>query len=88
MRSGKYVYVRVEGKWILEHRHMMSIMLGRPLGRHEKVRHLDGNLTNNDPANLELRMVRQKDPSGIRAADYHCPGCRCFEAPRVRYVPS
>ena len=32
--------------------------------------------------NLELWKIKsgsKKDPSGIRAADYHCPGCRCSE---------
>jgi hypothetical protein len=32
--------------------------------------------------NLELWKIQgksRKDPAGVRAADYHCPGCRCFE---------
>lgn len=85
MHSGGYVYVKVEDRWVLEHRWVMSQILGRELERHEWVRHLDGDHTNNVPKNLELRRNRKRDPSGVRAADYHCPGCRCFETPRVRY---
>lgn len=88
MISGGYAYVRVEGRWILEHRHVMSQVLGRPLERHEKVIHKDNNHLNNDPANLELWRVKKRDPLGVRAADYHCPGCRCLEPPKVRYISS
>jgi hypothetical protein len=88
MTSGGYAYVKVDGKWVLEHRYVMSQVLGRPLERHEKVIHKDRNHLNNDPTNLELWRVRLRDPSGVRAADYHCPGCRCFEPPKVRYISS
>lgn len=86
MVSGGYAYVRVEGRWVLEHRHLMEQTLGRPLERHEKVIHKDRDHLNNAAENLELWRVKKKDPSGVRAADYHCPGCRCFEKPRVRYL--
>jgi len=36
------------------HRLVMSILLGRPLGRNEHVHHIDGNKCNNHPANLQL----------------------------------
>lgn len=86
MTSGGYIYVKVEGAWKLEHRYVMEQTLGRPLERHEKVIHKDDDHGNNDPANLELWRVKKKDPSGVRAADYHCAGCRCFDAPKVRYT--
>lgn len=39
---------------ILEHRLIMSQILGRPLAKKEIVHHKDGNTQNNDPSNLEL----------------------------------
>jgi hypothetical protein len=88
MHSGGYIYVKVDGRWVLEHRHIMSVAIGRPLERHEKVIHKDGNHLNNDPKNLELWKVRKRDPSGVLAADYHCSGCRCFDKPKVKYAGS
>jgi hypothetical protein len=63
--------------WIMEHRLVMGQVLGRPLEKHERVHHRDGNRANNDPANLELWKVKAKDPPGVRATDYHCSGCLC-----------
>lgn len=63
------------GGWALEHRVVMEKKLGRHLLRHERVHHRNGDRTDNRPRNLELWKV--KDPAGVRAADYHCPGCRC-----------
>lgn len=40
--------------YILEHRYIMSEMLGRPLTDDEIVHHKDGNKLNNSPGNLEL----------------------------------
>lgn len=65
--------------YVREHVLVMEEKLGRYLERHERVHHKDGNRSNNNPDNLELWKVKAKDPSGVRAADYHCPGCRCFE---------
>lgn len=87
MSSGGYIYIKIDEKWVLEHRHVMAETLGRPLERHERVVHKDDDNTNNDPANLELWRLRKRDPLGVRAADYHCAGCRCFDAPKVRYNP-
>lgn len=42
--------------YVLEHRLVMARKLGRPLRRTETVHHIDGNRTNNDAANLELRQ--------------------------------
>lgn len=53
--------------WILEHRLVMSEILGRPLYADEIVHHKDGDRTNNDPSNLELCVKRQ--PPGQRVVD-------------------
>lgn len=74
-----YLMIKVKGRWMLEHRFVMEQKLGRPLEKHERVHHKDGNRSNNSLSNLELWKVKKKDPAGVRAADYHCPGCRCFE---------
>lgn len=52
---------------ILEHRLMMSEMLGRPLLPHENVHHKNGIRSDNQPSNLELWIVSQ--PYGQRVRD-------------------
>lgn len=78
-----YVVVKIRSgagkdrRWQLEHRHVMEQVLGRKLLPGENPHHKDGNRQNNSPENLEL--WRTKQPKGVRASDYHCPGCRCHE---------
>lgn len=69
--------LHTRGRWMLEHRFVMQQLLGRPLTKHENVHHKNGRRDDNRPENLELWNCLQ--PEGVRAADYHCPGCRCFE---------
>lgn len=68
-----------DGGWVLQHRHVMELILGRTLEPHERVHHRNGIRADNRPENLELWKVTKKDPSGVRADDYHCAGCTCFD---------
>lgn len=79
--SGAVKNERYSG-WILEHRYVMSQILGRALHPHENVHHVDGNRTNNDPANLELWTRAQ--PAGIRSKDVPSNHQSELEAARLR----
>lgn len=45
------------GSYVIQHRAVMAIHLGRPLKEDELVHHLDGNRSNNDISNLRLLKV-------------------------------
>jgi len=76
----------VDGKgWMLEHRYVMAEILGRALEPHERVHHKNGNRVDNRKDNLELWKVKKKDPAGVRAEDYHCHGCSCFDHKENHY---
>jgi hypothetical protein len=51
----------------LEHRVVAAEARGRPLESNERVHHIDGNRSNNDPANLEVWL--SDHPAGRRVSD-------------------
>jgi hypothetical protein len=55
----------------------MEHILGRYPSASERVHHKHGNRADNRPEKLELWVLVQ--PTGVRASDVHCAGCRCFD---------
>lgn len=49
-----YIFVKVGGQWIPEHRLVAEAKLGRGLKRSEVVHHRNGNKSDNRPENLEV----------------------------------
>lgn len=62
-----YVTKYLEGKKVLQHRVVMSQVIGRELMSHENVHHINGVKHDNRPENLELWVVSQ--PKGQRVED-------------------
>jgi hypothetical protein len=50
----KYVVIKVDGKAIREHRHVMQVHLGRILDKSEHVHHINGDPTDNRIENLQV----------------------------------
>ena len=81
VRSDGYVSVRVDGRDVLEHRHVMEGVLGRALRTDEHVHHINGDKTDNRPANLVVldRVAHGHEHPGRPDASTHrvvdCYGC-------------
>lgn len=65
--SGGYHIVWINGRYIMEHRHVMEQHLGRTLFATEVVHHRNGNRTDNRLSNLELWDTSH--PKGQRVED-------------------
>lgn len=83
--SSGYIMVKVNGGWMLEHRHVMEQKLGRALSPGERVHHKNGIRTDNLPENLELWTVKHKDPAGTRVVDWVIH--QLFEQPEIAGMP-
>jgi hypothetical protein len=57
--TGVYIFIRVGGAKVLEHRYKMEKKLRRKLKRSEVVHHRDGNRSNNNLANLRLMSLKE-----------------------------
>lgn len=62
-----YVILRIDGKDIREHRHVMGQFIGRELLSCENVHHKNGNRQDNRIENLEVWVTQQ--PKGQRVED-------------------
>lgn len=67
-----YVSLRNKIGYVLEHRLVMSEMIGRAMAATEQVHHKDGVRSNNNSSNLELRVGNHGS-----GATHHCPTCTC-----------
>jgi len=67
IKAPGHAEARLSGGWAVEHRKVMSDMLGRKLRPNETPHHLNGNRSDNRPENLELWVIAQ--PAGQRPAD-------------------
>ena len=72
VNGSDYIEIKVttgkgQNNWMLHHRFLMELKVGRPLLPHENVHHMDGDKHNNHPDNLELWVIQQ--PTGQRAID-------------------
>jgi len=70
--SSGYILVKVNGKWVFEHRHVIEQKIGRTLLPRERVHHKNGDRADNRPENLELWAMKgrsKKDPAGQRWED-------------------
>lgn len=68
--SNEYPTMTTKTGYISEHRLVLARYLGRPLEKHETVHHIDGDRTNNDITNLQLRIGNH----GV-GGTYHCADC-------------
>lgn len=51
---GQYIRITVDGRRVYEHRHVMEMIIGRPLRSDEQVDHINRNREDNRPENLRI----------------------------------
>lgn len=69
-QSHPFAEMRQRKGYVPEHRLIVAQQIGRSLETHETVHHIDGNPSNNDPSNLQLRFG--KHGKGVA---YRCLEC-------------
>lgn len=72
--SNEFPSMRTKTGYILEHRLNMAKYLGRSLEKWESVHHVDGNRSNNDISNLQLRIGQHGN-----GVVYCCSKCGSFK---------
>ena len=74
-----YKWLKVDGKYVAEHRHLMEVKLGRKLDKKEAVHHIDGNGLNNELDNLEIlswgEHKRKHSGSYLYGKNFKCSVC-------------
>jgi hypothetical protein len=64
-----YIRIKINNKWMQEHRYVMEQHIGRKLHKEEKIHHKNANRSDNRLENLELWVIHKKDPPGSRVDD-------------------
>ena len=77
-----YIRVKVDGKWVLEHRFVMEEKIGRKLLCTELVHHVDENKKNNSYDNLDIKTrvthaILHGECKEIPKRKFTCDRCKC-----------
>jgi len=75
--SQGYLRIKMDGKWVLQHRYIIEQALGRALNIEEVVHHKNHNKQDNDLSNLRVMSTKEHSASHARRSvvDLICPCC-------------